>query len=188
MNKLRTYLTGKNLYTIFLHLVVVMLAVEVVILVRQNKELKQGPTSVQPESVKVGDYFSLSGILPLNSDAPLDSMSARQVIFVFTTRCPFCKETLPFWKEIVHRVAKAQDVSLIGICLDELALTKAYVEEQQVTFPVFVAVDKESLVQINKLHGVPQTIVRTTGGRVEKVWRGRLSEQQFHEVVRAISD
>jgi hypothetical protein len=69
-----------------------------------------------------------------------------------------------------------------------LALTKAYVEEQQVTFPVFVAVDKESLVQINKLHGVPQTIVRTTGGRVEKVWRGRLSEQQFHEVVRAISD
>jgi peroxiredoxin len=188
MNKLRAYLTGKNLYSIFLHLVVVILTLEVVILARQNKELKGGPTAAPQESLKVGDYFSLSGIVPLDRNGRLDSTSVRQMIFVFTTRCPFCKETLPFWKEIAHRVVKAQDVSLIGICLDEVVLTKAYVEEQQVTFPVFVAIDKESLVRRNKLHGVPQTIVRTTGGRVEKVWKGRLTEQQFHEVVRAISD
>jgi peroxiredoxin len=188
MNKLRAYLAGKNLYSIFLHLVAVVLAVEVVILARQNKELKQGPAALQQESLKVGDYFSLSGVVRLGSGARLDSTSTRQVICVFTTQCPFCKETLPFWERIEDQAKRARDVALIGICLDDEAPTKAYVEEHSLTFPVFVAIDKDSLVKKNKLHGVPQTIIRSRGGRVQRVWRGRLSEEQFQEVAKAMSD
>ena len=188
MNKLRAYLGGKSLYSIFLHIVVVVLAIEVVILARQNNQLKEARSSAQQESLKVGDYFSLSGIVPLARDMRLDSTSARQVIFVFTTRCPFCKETLPFWKEIACRAEEARDVAVIGICLDQVVPTKAYVEEEKLTFPIFIAEDKDWLVQTNKLHGVPQTIIRTTSGRVEKVWKGRLSERDFHEVVKAMSD
>jgi len=187
MNKLRAYLTGKNLYSIFLHLVVVILAIEVVILARQNRQFKEGQDPASQESVKVGDYLSLSGIVPVDTIARLDSTSERQVIFVFTTRCPFCKETLPLWRQIAHQAEKAENVALIGICLDHLAETKVYVEEQKLTYPVFVAEDKESFVKKNKLHGVPQTIIRATSGRVERVWKGRLSEQEFREVVRAIS-
>jgi len=104
MNELRSYLTGKNLYNMFLHLVVVVLVVEVVILARQNREFKQGPSSAQQESLKTGDYFSLAGIVPLNSGARLDTTSARQLIFVFSTGCHFCRETLPLWKKIVDEV------------------------------------------------------------------------------------
>jgi peroxiredoxin len=188
MNKLRTYLTGKTLYSVFLHFAVVILAVEVVIIARQNKELKRGPSSEQLESLKAGDYFSLSGIAPLVNGTDLDTASRRQVIFVFTTRCPFCKETLPFWEKIEDQAKRVKDIGVIGICLDEHAAVKAYVEEHRLTFPVFVAADKQLLGKKNKLQGVPQTIIRSRGGRVERVWRGRLLEEQFREVVRAISD
>jgi peroxiredoxin len=188
MNKLKAYLTGKNLYNVFLHLVVVVLTFEVVILARQNKELKQGPSSAQQESLKVGDYFSLSGIIPLDNGTDPDTISGRQVIFVFTTRCPFCKETLPLWEKIASEAKRVKDVALIGICLDEEAATKAYVEEHGLDFPVFLPVSKDSLVQRNKLHGVPQTIIRARGGLVQNVWRGRLSQEQLQEVIRALSD
>lgn len=105
---------------------------------------------------------------------------------MFTTRCPFCKETLPIWEKITNQAKGARDVALIGICLDEEAPTKAYVEEQKVTFPVFVAAEKESLVQANNLHSVPQTIIRARNGRVEKVWKGRLSQEKYDEVVKTI--
>lgn len=35
---------------------------------------------------------------------------------------------------------------------------------------------------------MPQTILRNSLGIVEKVWRGRLTAEQFNEVVQAISD
>jgi peroxiredoxin len=188
LNKLRAYLTGKKVYSIFLHLVVVILLVEVVFLARQNKELKQGPTYAQEESLRVGDYFSLSGIAHLDRNRRLDSTAARQLIFVFTTRCPFCKETLPLWEKIASQTKSVKDVALIGICLDEEAATKAYVEQHGLGFPVFLSVSKESLVQRNKLHGVPETIIRAKDGRVEKIWNGRLSDEHFQEVVKAISN
>jgi hypothetical protein len=149
MNKLRPYLTGKNLYSIFLHLIVVVLVVEVVVLARQNKELKQGATHAQQESLKVGDYFSLSGIAPLERAERLDSVSAKQLIFVFTTRCPFCKETLPFWEKIASQAKRARGVTLIGICLDDEAATKAYEEQFR---EVVRAISGSITVQHTQIH------------------------------------
>jgi hypothetical protein len=149
MNKIRAYVTGKNLYTIFLHLVVVILAVEVVILARQNKELKQGPTSAQRDSLKVGDYFSLSGLAPLFTNQRLDSTSARQVIFVFTTRCPFCKETLPIWKKIEAEAKERRHLGVIGICLDQEGPTRTYVEQESLKFPPLCC-DRQRIIGANE--------------------------------------
>jgi hypothetical protein len=49
MNNLRGYLSGKNLYTIFLHLLVIVPAIEVVVVMRQHKELKKGRGSTAHE-------------------------------------------------------------------------------------------------------------------------------------------
>ncbi|HXG06985.1 MAG TPA: hypothetical protein VNI77_06640 [Nitrososphaera sp.] len=68
-------------------------------------------------------------------------------------------------------------------CDDSINLT-----EQQIRFPVFIPAEQEAFSNKNKLHTVPQTILRNSGGIVEKVWRGRLTVDQFNEVVQAISE
>ena len=40
MKSLGTYLTGKNLYSAFLHIALLVLAFEVVLLAKQNREMK----------------------------------------------------------------------------------------------------------------------------------------------------
>lgn len=187
MNKLRTSLSGKNLYNIALHLLVVVLAVEVVVLMRQNKELKEGRGSAVQETIKVGDVLELSGLTPVTDGSQFTIVSHRQLIFAFTTRCPFCKEMLPLWKYFADSVAQKNSVAVLGISLDPLQETQAYLAEQQIHFPVFIPTDTETFSNKNKLHTVPQTILRSPQGIVEKVWRGRLTAEQFNEVVQAIS-
>ncbi|HXG06983.1 MAG TPA: redoxin domain-containing protein [Nitrososphaera sp.] len=187
MNKLRTYLSGKNLYSIILHLLVIVLAIEVVLLMRQNKALKEGRGSAVQETIKEGEMLELSGLTPVTDGGQPDTTLHRQLIFVFTTRCPFCKETLPLWKYFADSVAQKNSVAVLGISLDPMQETQAYLTEQQIRFPVFIPAEKEAFSNKNKLHSVPQTILRNSGGIVEKVWRGRLTVDQFNEVVQAIS-
>jgi hypothetical protein len=131
--------------------------VVIAVLAKQNRDLKGGGGEAAQASIKEGDYFSLRGLKAVQSNAVLDSTSRRQLVFVFTTRCPFCKET------------------------------RTYASEQQLTFPVFIPAEKDLFSKTNRLHSVPQTIIRNSNGFVEKVWRGRLTVEQFNEVVKAIS-
>ncbi len=185
---LREYLSGKHLYNIVLHLFVVVLAIQVVVLMRQNKELKEGRGLAAQETIQEGEYLDLSELTPVTNGAQLDTVSRRQHIFVFTTRCPFCQETLPMWKYVADSLAPRSNVGILGISLDPMQETRTYLDQQNITFPVFMPSNNESFSNDNKLHTVPQTIIRNPNGLVEKVWRGRLSVDKYHEVVKAISD
>lgn len=188
MKRLDQYMTSKNLYGTFLHVIVVVLAVQVIGLSIQNRELKQRQNPPQQESIKTGDSLSLSGIIPLQRSVAFDSSARLSVIFVFTTRCPFCKETLPIWNRLTQGSTGFHRPTFVGICLDDEEESKAYAEQNELRFPVYIPADKELYVKTNRLHGVPQTIVLSTGGRVEKVWRGRLSHEEFDELSQATLD
>jgi predicted nucleic-acid-binding protein len=77
---------------------------------------------------------------------------------------------------------------VFGICLDPLVDTKTYVSENQLRFPVFIPVNKESFSKNNRVQGVPQTILRDRTGFVEKAQRGRLSVDMYNDILHAISD
>lgn len=188
MVSLKEYLSGKNLYSIVLHLFVVVLAIQVVVLMRQNKELKEERGLTAQETIKEGEYLELLGLTPVTNGALLDTISRRQLIFVFTTRCPFCKETLPMWQSFADTLTHKTSIAVFGISLDPLQETQTYLDQQGIAFPVFIPSDKESFSNKNKLHSVPQTIIRNSDGLVEKVWRGRLTVDDYNEVVKAMSD
>ena len=57
MKDLSPYFSSRNLYYAFLHVVLVALALQVFVLSRQNKQLKNAYSAVA-ESIKVGDQFS----------------------------------------------------------------------------------------------------------------------------------
>jgi len=188
MMNLRQYFTSRNVYYAFLHFALFVLAIQVVVLSGQNRQLKQPRVSTRPASIAAGDSLTLSGLVATNRIARWDSTAASRIVFVFTAHCPFCKQTMPIWNRIVRETKHSQAVTYIGICLDSEEQTKNFMAEQKPEFPVFTAAEGEDFIKRNKLYGVPQTIITSAKGTVRRVWRGLLSREKGIQVTREILD
>ncbi|MCI0707448.1 MAG: redoxin domain-containing protein [Ignavibacteriae bacterium] len=172
--------SSKNLYIGFLHIAVIVLALQVVVLARQNNELKNPSVAAQKEQLKEGDYFYYGELEPVREGAVPDTNSSQQLVFIFTTRCPFCKDSLPFWKQMANE--NNTRYSVIGISLDPLENTTAYLVEHEINFPVFLPGDVEWFIEQIKGTTVPKTIMRNNYGSVEKIILGRLKKEQLPEL------
>ena len=174
-----------NLYQVALHLIILTLAVEVFVLARQNRELKSYAGIPGRGVIKPGDFLSISELIPINGSHAVDS-SLSQLVYVFSTTCPFCKNNIASWKEI-ERSASAKWVSVVGICLDVPEKATKYVMENQLSFSVYVPKDNVKYRESNRIGSVPMTILRSPGGEVQRIWTGRLSNDQIIEIGVAIS-
>lgn len=187
MKNFRAYVEGKNLYSIFIHIVILLLVFEVILLVQKNRTLKRWiEEAAFAEGIRTGDYFSIKTLRSIKTDVRIDSSNRIQTIFVFSTRCPVCKETIPKWKTI-EESATPNKVSVVGICLDSTLAAINYTRDQNIHFPVFVPEDLIQFARENKLKGVPYTIIRDHNGQTKKVWKGPLSEQELREFIEAVS-
>jgi thiol-disulfide isomerase/thioredoxin len=99
--------------------------------------------------------------------------------------CPFCKETIPIWKDLVARVGMS--VPIIAISLDSKDSTLAYAKNNDVSFPLAVPLDVGQFKKKNKISGVPLTLVRENTGKVLRLWLGKLDAQKALEVERSTS-
>jgi len=188
MTKVREIVSGKNLYNIFLHLALVASLLVIAVLAKQNRDLKRGSGQAPKANIRAGEYFSLAGLTPATNGAQIDSTSSPQLIFVFTTRCPWCKETLPMWTSLADSASQKSSFAVLGICLDPLEETKTYIMQNQLAFPVFVPKDKEAFSKSNNIGNVPQTFIRTSSGLVEHSYPGKLSPDAYNKILKAITD
>lgn len=190
MSKFSELFTGKNMYDVFLHVALLASLVIIVVLAKQNQELKVGGTPAPQTIIRAGDNFSLDGLIPVETGRVLiiDSSFTKQLIFVFTTKCSYCKETIPLWKNLSDSASQKKSFPIVGICLDPLEETKTYVDQNQLTFPVFVPIDKESFSKNNNIESVPQTFIRKADGLVEHSWPGKLSADVYNKILKAITD
>ncbi len=162
------------------------LAVEVVVLARQNNELKNPKQREGKEQLAVGDSLIIRDLKPLQADYTAPTDSPNKLVFVFSTTCPFCKQNLEHWKKILT-LANKNKLTVVGISLDTAEKSVAYVKEHQIDFPVVTPLDLPLFKSQNKLNAVPVTILRDSIGVVRNVWRGLLAEEQIKEVASAIS-
>lgn len=190
MSKFSELLSGKSLYNLFLHVALLVSLVVIVVLAKQNRELKVGGAPVPQTIIRAGDHFSLDGLIPFEPghDFIFDSSFTKQLVFVFTARCPYCKETVPLWKNLADSASQKKSFPIVGICLDPLEETRTYINQNQLTFPVFVPIDKESFSKNNNIGSVPQTFIRKADGLVEHSWPGKLSIDVYSKVLKAITD
>lgn len=188
MSRFSEILSGKNLYSVFLHVVLATSLVVIMVLAKQNRELKRGSGPDPQTIIKAGDYFWLDGLMPVTNEVRLDSTSPKLLIFVFTTRCPYCKETLPLWKSLSDSAFQKKSFPVLGICLDPLEETRNYTSQNQLKFPVFVPRDKDTFSKSNKIETVPQTLIPTSAGLVEHSWPGKISVEVYNKILKAISD
>lgn len=103
---------------------------------------------------------------------------ARQVLFVLTTSCPFCRQTLPTWARIADSVSSlsAGRIVVAAISLDSLRLTEDYVHLHELRFPVLLF-PAAKLRRLYRAAAVPQTLVLDHEGRILYARTGLLEPQ-----------
>ena len=185
MKKWSEKLSSADLYQVMLHLIVLALAVTVFVLAKQNRELKSIGDQVKQVDIKSGDPFSLGELVPVNTPNAVDT-SINQLLFLFTTKCPFCKRNVSSWEEL-KVAALGKQVVVAGICLDAPDEASRYTKEQQITYRVYVPKDFSRFREVNHIYSVPTTILRSRSGYAEHVWIGMLQPDKMKEIAEAIS-
>jgi peroxiredoxin len=103
------------------------------------------------------------------------------LVFITSTRCPWCAKTLPIWKEIAD-AARLKSIQIIGISTDGKGELESYLKDNTLNFVVVNFPDPK--VQASyKAFSTPQTLLIRQGGRVEKAWMGMPSETAKKEIL-----
>jgi peroxiredoxin len=91
----------------------------------------------------------------------------RQVLFVFTTTCPFCLASLAQWNRLAQILDTlgATRTSAYGLSLDSVSATRSYAARHSLRFPVIVF-PEHKLVFLYRARVVPLVMVLDSVGRV----------------------
>lgn len=100
----------------------------------------------------------------------------RQVLFVFTTTCQYCKATLPAWSRIAReaRTPGGAAPTVLGVSLDSVDVTRKYAAEHRLGYPVVRMADPK-LVAMYRAGSVPLTLVLDEQGRTIHSRLGEIS-------------
>lgn len=82
--------------------------------------------------------------------------------------------------------ARENGIEAIGISLDSLQRTVAYLKEEAIDFPMYVPRNIGDYVRQNKLFGVPRTVLRDSLGIARRVWTGLLTESDINDIIHTI--
>jgi peroxiredoxin len=185
MNEPRSWFDAGKMYIMFLHIAVIALGFEVILLVVQNRELKGGGQLA--EHLQRGDFFSFADLTLVGGDSSGFSDSSVSLLYIFSTKCAYCKKNLGPWAKI-YQAAKSQGFLVFGICVDTGDSAAAFMANNVFEYPVFAARNGRKYSQMNKIVGVPQTVLRSAFGKVEEVWPAVLSDSTSAEIVKAMSN
>lgn len=94
----------------------------------------------------------------------------RQVLFAFTTTCPYCRASIPAWKRIAAAAhdapPSAPPAVAYGLVLDtSVAAVTKYVSENALPYAV-ARFPTRKLASLYRVQSVPATIVLDADGRV----------------------
>ncbi len=175
-------------FPLVLSLVSIVLAVQVVLLARENRALKAArteeveaseglPAPSPPARFEPGEFmepFDLVGEGGAAHRVGFDGEFESLLLFVYSRGCSICPTMLPVWNELSAQLAPP--VSVVGIQLDGLgALEEGIPAWNDLAFHRYELVDSLQ-VPLAKMTRVPLTLVVDAGGLVTWVRYGLLDE------------
>lgn len=173
-----------NLYQVSIHLLLIGLAVAVVTLANQNRELRAAPGLPTTAQLTVGEEIPPITVRDLEGNSQLLSFAdsgKESLVLVFTTTCPACQQNQERWRSIYEVAGKDYDV--VGLSLDDVGKTVSYKDVNRLPFRTLVAEDARDFALNNKVFEVPYTIHLDRDGRIRRSWLGVLSEDSVAEIV-----
>lgn len=133
-------------------------------------EAKSAPSLV---GLEVGSQLNLVGLG--------ESLEQKTVLLVLSTRCRFCVESMPFYRELINAVS-SKDTRFVAIFPEEIGIGKAFLSEHGL--PEIETL--QSKLSDIKVRGTPTVILTNRNGVVESFWMGKLDTQKQKELVNKI--
>lgn len=190
---LRLIKPGAGARTRILQVVAIVLAALLVLVTFQKRQLRIEVVALRDTVWRYVDFPHVGMVVPPFDAVTLagDSVTvghlrrgARQVLFVFNTRCGNCLVTLPAWQRMAEALRPhADSVEVYGLSLDPVSETRAYIEEHGLAFPVVPFLDQR-MQELYRIQGVPITLVADEIGAVKYARIGSI----FGEVEAAATD
>ncbi len=158
-------------YTSYLAIIVVC----TVVLFKLNASGSSSPDSL---SIQIGDRSDdLKSLVAQGSD--------ETILIALSPTCPFCADSMPFYKDLIESRNNSNSNQKIIIAVDKsapieeelLLLTKSNVSPDEITQLDFAAI---------KVNSVPTLITINRKGKVTNHYRGLLNEQEQKEALAAI--
>lgn len=178
-----------HIWSLVLILVVIAMAVEILLLVAENRKLRsaltarRGPFQVLNPEEKVPPLVGIDGE---GEEVQVEYPSQQQtVLFWFSTGCPSCEHNVEFWKQIYHK-HQSGNFRFFGVTSAGEEKSGELKEKFQFGFPVLTVSDY-SLLDRYKVEVIPQTMLIDKNGMVKKVWPGPLSENYRAEMEQMLS-
>lgn len=113
--------------------------------------------------------------------------TARQVLLVFNTTCPFCRGIIPLWHRMANSLGRVgTPMRVLAISLDSAETTRRYVAEHALRYPVLLF-PQAKLKRLYRATAVPQTVVLDWTGTVLYAKTGILDSISLDSVFAAIT-
>jgi len=128
-------------------------------------------------STYAGLYLPSFSTTTLDGDTlHIGEVGSPQLLLLFTTTCPYCLTSIPYWAGVARTVQAEGLGEVYGIVLDSLHLARAYVAAHDLVYAVAPFPDVRTRAMY-RAGGVPEMLVLDGGGRVTYVRRGVVDSQ-----------
>jgi peroxiredoxin len=138
----------------------------------------------------VGQWLPSTRVATVHGDSVMLAESApgrAQVLLGFTTTCPYCRESLPRWRQLADQLQNRSAVELFWVSGSTWDSTRAWLAREQVPGQV-VRLPNAKLQRVFRFHTVPLTVVLDRYGRVVYRHSGAVrSDAVIDSVLDAIS-
>jgi hypothetical protein len=102
----------------------------------------------------------------------------RNLVLVLQSKCPFCTESAPFYKELVAAQSRLTNTEITAVFPESDDDAKAYLGS------IGLAIDNVRRVPLRSIgvQGTPTVLLVNSSGVVTGVWRGRLNHDREEEL------
>lgn len=186
---------GDRILSFLFGLVLVVMAVELIFLARQNRELKSTVSRLQGEllSARSQGIPRLEAgeiVLPVELqtvDGNVDRLAfddpARDtVLLFFSPDCAACEANLERWRTL-REASDPGRRRLLYVSMAPPDKTVSYAKDHGFLDAVRLA--SVEIADQYKVHEIPTTVLVEPGGLVTQVWRGQLSDEALQSLVEA---
>jgi len=170
---------------IVLLVVIVLMAVEILYLIRENHRLQGivAESSVLYNTLQARQRVpSVEGedVQGARAELRYSSTAPHTLLMLFSPDCGPCQENAAFWQSLTA-VPAGDSLRYFGLCVGGPSACAGYAAEHGLTFPV-MAVTDERLAAAYNGHVLPQTAIVSPEGIVLRTWPGALGQEQQQEV------
>jgi|ERR1035438_3622995 thiol-disulfide isomerase/thioredoxin len=98
--------------------------------------------------------------------------------------CPYCEKSMPFYRELAHREKDGRlTARLLAVVSSDEAKAREYAASNRLAMTFHSNTDFSKI----KIQGTPTLALIDRGGRVERVWVGKLTTEEEADLLRNIA-